>query len=202
MMWAALVAKGTEMLLVALALANRGAPSMATTCEIAVTEFPAGRAVVIIFANTAVVTGKVKIALAITALVADAVAAAGHARAAVFVARACWIEVDCALAAMLLSLEAAMLTREVPTSADTLPSMVALATPVASLRINAVDVACGSEETWLATIAAGASEPKLCSAETCACPAASAASIAGCGGPAVYAAALTKVTIVARALAV
>ena len=107
------------------------------------------------------------------------------------------------LLSLSLKLEAAMsLTRKVPTSADTLPSMVALATPIASLRINAVDVACGSEETWLAAIAPGAREPQLCSAETSACSAASAAPIAGGGGPAVYAAAVTEVTIVARALSV
>ena len=94
MMWPALIAKGTEMLLVALTLTERGAPSMATTSEVRVTEFPAGWTVVIVFANAAVMTDKVKVALAIAARVADAVPAAGHARAAVFVARPCWIEVD------------------------------------------------------------------------------------------------------------
>ena len=76
---------------------------MATAGDLSVTEPPARRPVVIIFAPTAVMANKVNIALALTVLTADSVTGAGYVRVAIRVADAFWIEVDCTLAAMLLT---------------------------------------------------------------------------------------------------
>lgn len=149
---------------------------MATTGNLSVTEGSARSAVISSFANATVMADKVKTTLTLTVLIADAVPAASHGRAAVSVADSCWIKVSCTLAAMLLSLnltsaaqqrlKPVVLSREVSASADTLTVVVAFTAPIACLRINTVHVACSSKETWLAAIAAGPSKPQSCSAET------------------------------------
>lgn len=149
---------------------------MATTGRLSVAEISAGWTVISSFANATVMAHKVKIARTLAVLIADAVPAASRGRVAVLVANTCRIEVWCTLAAMLLSpnltsaarqqLRAAVLSRKISTSADTLTDVVTFTAPIASLRINTVDVTCSSEKPWFAVIAAGPIKPQPCSAET------------------------------------